>query len=109
MPRPAAPWSPPPSRPPCARRCALTPARRCRSRPKVLRLARAALARPLLVLALLAVATAAVAGGLFRLELRTDGAAIYPRDDPAVEPTPPRPQALAAGDPTAPPAPSPPR
>jgi uncharacterized protein len=53
----------------------------------MLGLARAALARPLLVLALLAVATAAVARGLFRLELRTDGAAIYPRDDPAVERT----------------------
>src|SRR5579864_260227 len=50
----------------------------------MLGLARAALARPFLVLALLAVATAAVARGLFRLELRTDGAAIYPRDDPAV-------------------------
>ncbi|HEY6323593.1 MAG TPA: MMPL family transporter [Thermoanaerobaculia bacterium] len=53
----------------------------------MLGLARAALARPFLVLALLAVATAAVARGLFRLELRTDGAAIYPRDDPAVERT----------------------
>ena len=53
----------------------------------MLRLARAALARPLLVLAILAVATAAVARGLFRLELRTDGAAIYPRGDPAVERT----------------------
>src|SRR5579864_7862791 len=50
----------------------------------MLGLARAALARPFLVLALLAVATAAAARGLFRLELRTDGAAIYPRDDPAV-------------------------
>jgi predicted RND superfamily exporter protein len=50
-------------------------------------LARLALARPLLVLALLAVATAAVAKGLFRLELRTDGAAIYPQGDPAVERT----------------------
>jgi uncharacterized protein len=53
----------------------------------MLRLARAALARPLLVLALLAVATAAVARGLFRLELRSDGAAIYPQGDPAVERT----------------------
>ena len=53
----------------------------------MLRLARAALARPLLVLAILAVATAAVARGLFRLELRTDGAAIYPQGDPAVERT----------------------
>jgi len=53
----------------------------------MLRLARAALARPLLVLASLAVATAAVACGLFRLELRTDGAALYPRGDPAVERT----------------------
>jgi predicted RND superfamily exporter protein len=50
----------------------------------MLRLARAALARPLPVLALLAVATAALGCGLFRLELRTDGAAIYPQGDPAV-------------------------
>lgn len=53
----------------------------------MLGLARAALARPFLVLALIAIATAAVARGLFHLELRTDGAAIYPRDDPAVERT----------------------
>ncbi|MBV8203284.1 MAG: hypothetical protein JOZ15_21940, partial [Acidobacteria bacterium] len=50
----------------------------------MLRLARIALARPLPVLALLAVATAALGCGLFRLELRTDGAAIYPLGDPAV-------------------------
>jgi predicted RND superfamily exporter protein len=54
-------------------------------RASMLALARLALARPLLVLALLAVATAAVAKGLFRLELRTDGAAIYPQGDPVVE------------------------
>ena len=53
----------------------------------MLRLARAALARPLPVLAFLAVATAALGCGLFRLELRTDGAAIYPRGDPAVRRT----------------------
>ncbi len=53
----------------------------------MLRLARAALARPHLVLALLAIGTAVLARGLFRLELRTDGAAIYPRGDPAVERT----------------------
>jgi predicted RND superfamily exporter protein len=53
----------------------------------MLRLARIALSRPLPVLALLAVATAAAGLGLFRLELRTDGAAIYPRGDPAVERT----------------------
>jgi predicted RND superfamily exporter protein len=53
----------------------------------MLHLARAALARPLLVLALLALGTAAAARGLFRLELRTDGAAIYPRGDPVVERT----------------------
>jgi predicted RND superfamily exporter protein len=53
----------------------------------MLRLARAALARPFLMLAALAVATAAMACGLFRLELRTDGAAIYPQGDPAVERT----------------------
>jgi predicted RND superfamily exporter protein len=53
----------------------------------MLRLARAALARPFLVLAILAVATTAGARGRLRLELRTDGAAIYPRGDPAVERT----------------------
>ena len=53
----------------------------------MLSLARAALRRPLLVLALLALATAAVAKGLFRLELRTDGAAIYPQGDAAVAQT----------------------
>jgi uncharacterized protein len=50
----------------------------------MLTLARAALGRPLLVLALLAIGTAAAAKGLFRLELRTDGAAIYPQNDAAV-------------------------
>jgi predicted RND superfamily exporter protein len=53
----------------------------------MLTLARVALARPLLVLALLAIATAAVAKGLFRLELRTDGAAIYPQGNQVVERT----------------------
>ncbi|HLX06355.1 MAG TPA: MMPL family transporter [Thermoanaerobaculia bacterium] len=53
----------------------------------MLQLARAALARPLVVLAVLAIATAAAARGLFRLELRTDGEAIYPQGDPAVERT----------------------
>jgi uncharacterized protein len=53
----------------------------------MVRLARLALARPLLVLALLALGTAAVARGLFRLELRTDGAAVYPRGDAVVERT----------------------
>jgi uncharacterized protein len=50
----------------------------------MLHLARAALARPLLVLALLAAGTAVAARGLFRLELRTDGAAVQPPGDPAV-------------------------
>jgi predicted RND superfamily exporter protein len=47
-------------------------------------LARTALRRPLLVLALVALGTALAAKGLFRLELRTDGAAIYPQGDPVV-------------------------
>ena len=50
-------------------------------------LARFALARPLLVLLLFLLGTAAVAPGLFRLEIRTDGAAIYPEHDPMVERT----------------------
>lgn len=48
-------------------------------------LARIALRRPFFVLALLAVGTAVASLGLFRLELRTDGAAIYPRDNPVIE------------------------
>jgi hypothetical protein len=47
-------------------------------------LARFSLRRPVLVLALLALGTALAARGLFSLELRTDGAAIYPTDDPVV-------------------------
>ncbi|HZF07530.1 MAG TPA: MMPL family transporter [Thermoanaerobaculia bacterium] len=47
-------------------------------------LARIALRRPGAVLALVVLGTAVAASGLFRLELRTDGAAIYPTDDPAV-------------------------
>ena len=50
----------------------------------MLALARIALKRPLPVLALLALGIAVAALGLFRLELRTDGAAIYPTDDPVV-------------------------
>lgn len=50
----------------------------------MLKLARIALKRPLPVLALLALGVALAALGLFRLELRTDGAAIYPADDPVV-------------------------
>jgi predicted RND superfamily exporter protein len=53
----------------------------------MLALARFALRRPLPVLALLAAGTLAAAGGLFRLELRTDGAAIYPQGSPVVERT----------------------
>ncbi len=53
----------------------------------LLPLARAALARPLLILALLAVGTAVAAKGLFRLELWTDGAAIHPQGDPVVQRT----------------------
>lgn len=47
-------------------------------------LVRTALRRPIPVLALLALGTAVAALGLFRLELRTDGAAIYPTEDPVV-------------------------
>ena len=53
----------------------------------MLALARFALRRPLPVLALLAAGTLLAAGGLFRLELRTDGAAIYPQGSPVVERT----------------------
>jgi predicted RND superfamily exporter protein len=53
----------------------------------MLRLALLALRRPLAVLAALALATAAAAGGLFRLQLRTDGAAVHPDGDPIVEQT----------------------
>ncbi|HSU83469.1 MAG TPA: MMPL family transporter [Thermoanaerobaculia bacterium] len=46
-----------------------------------------ALRRPRRVLLLFLLGTAAMAAGLFRLEIRTDGAAIYPEGDPAVERT----------------------
>jgi uncharacterized protein len=51
----------------------------------LLRLAHAALRRPLLTLALILLGTAGVARGLFRLELRTDGAAIHPVGNPVIE------------------------
>ncbi|MES1243613.1 MAG: MMPL family transporter [Acidobacteriota bacterium] len=50
----------------------------------MLALARIALRYPVQVLGLLALGTALAALGLFRLELRTDGAAIYPANDPVV-------------------------
>lgn len=53
----------------------------------MLRLARLALRRPVPVLAALALATAGAGAGLFRLGLRTDGAAIYPAGDPVIEQT----------------------
>ena len=53
----------------------------------MLALARAALARPFAVLALLALGTAGAATGLFRLRLWTDGAALHPRGNPVVEQT----------------------
>src|SRR5215203_718224 len=53
----------------------------------MLPLARAALRRPVLVLLLSLLGTAGVAAGLFRLEVRADGAAIYPQGDPTVERT----------------------
>jgi predicted RND superfamily exporter protein len=53
----------------------------------MLALARFALRRPWPVLALLAAGTLVAAAGLPRLELRTDGAAIYPQGSPVVERT----------------------
>src|SRR4051794_7139161 len=50
-------------------------------------IARAALRRPALTLLLFLLGTAVVGAGLFRLRIRTDGAAIYPRGDPTVERT----------------------
>ncbi|MFL6196754.1 MAG: efflux RND transporter permease subunit [Thermoanaerobaculia bacterium] len=47
-------------------------------------LTRASLRRPVRTLALVALASLAAAPGLFRLELRTDGAALIPRRSPAV-------------------------
>jgi len=47
-------------------------------------LARTAIRRPGVVLTLLGAASAAMVPGLLRLEIRTDGAAIYPDGDPAV-------------------------
>lgn len=47
-------------------------------------LARLALRRPALVLLTFLLGTIAAAAGLPRLEIRTDGAAIYPEDDPVV-------------------------
>ena len=53
----------------------------------MLPLARFAIARPRAVLLLFLAATAAVVPGLLRLDLRTDGAAIYPAGDPVVRAT----------------------
>src|SRR3954469_6454603 len=50
-------------------------------------LARTALRRPKLVLAILLLATGAVAAGLFRLAIRVDGEALYPEGDATVERT----------------------
>ncbi len=47
-------------------------------------LARAALRRPALTLLAFLLGSALAAAGLVRLEIRTDGSAIYPRGDPAV-------------------------
>lgn len=51
----------------------------------MLLLARAAAGRPIACLAILAAGTLALAAALPRLELRTDGAVLYPIGDPAVE------------------------
>jgi uncharacterized protein len=53
----------------------------------MLSLARLALRRPGPVLLVLALGTAFVAAGLFRLQIRTDGAALYPQGDATVERT----------------------
>ncbi len=45
------------------------------------------LRRPRLVLLLFLAGTAAMAAGLFRLEIRTDGSGVYPEGEPAVERT----------------------
>jgi hypothetical protein len=50
-------------------------------------LARASLRRPVLSLLLFLLGTAAVSAGLFRLEIRADGSAIYPEGDPTVRQT----------------------
>jgi predicted RND superfamily exporter protein len=50
-------------------------------------LARTALRRPKLVLLLAGLGTAILIAGLFRLEIRTDGAALYPRGNAVVERT----------------------
>jgi predicted RND superfamily exporter protein len=50
-------------------------------------IARAALRRPILTLLVFLLGTAVAAAGLFRLEIRTDGATIYPRGDATVERT----------------------
>ncbi len=50
-------------------------------------LSRAALRRPVLTLLVFLLGTAVAAAGLFRLEIRTDGAAIYPQGDATVERT----------------------
>jgi predicted RND superfamily exporter protein len=50
-------------------------------------LARAALRRPKLFLLLAGLGTALLSAGLFRLEIRTDGAALYPQGDAMVERT----------------------
>ncbi len=53
----------------------------------MLTLVHTALRRPWLVLFLLGLGTAAAVAGLFRLEIRTDGADLYPQGDPTVERT----------------------
>jgi predicted RND superfamily exporter protein len=52
--------------------------------PGMVRLAGLALRRPFAVLCLYGVLTAVAVSGLFRLELRTDGAALYPAGNPVV-------------------------
>jgi predicted RND superfamily exporter protein len=51
----------------------------------MLTLVHTALRRPRLVLFLIGLGTAVLIAGLFRLEVRTDGAALYPRGDATVE------------------------
>ncbi len=60
------------------------PALRNSRLPRVIRLSHAAIRHPLRTLAIALLATFAAAPGLLRLELRTDGHSLVPRDAPAI-------------------------
>jgi predicted RND superfamily exporter protein len=53
----------------------------------MLSIARAALRRPVLILLAFLLGSAVAAAGLLRLEIRSDGAGVYPRGDPTVRQT----------------------